>query len=266
MDIRTLRDDDFEAVFTAFNRAFSDYIVPLTLQREQLREMMVRRGYRPEASAAAFDGESIVAFVLNGLDRDRAYNTGTGVIPGSRRRGLSREILEMTMPVLREMGAATYLLEVLETNTPAFRLYETSGFRETRRLQCWSLPFEERAAALPRQREVLWDQWSGWWEFEPSWQNASASIERAREPFVAIGNESGYAIVFPAAADLAQLAVAPASRRNGIGRQLLNAASALARRPLRILNIDDRHHGIAAFLQSVGATRSVRQIEMAREI
>jgi hypothetical protein len=43
---------------------------------------------------------------------------------------------------------------------------------------------------------------------------------------------------------------------------LLLSAAALAGKPLRLINVDDNDRGTAAFLERVGAQRTVRQIEM----
>jgi GNAT superfamily N-acetyltransferase len=101
-------------------------------------------------------------------------------------------------------------------------------------------------------------------DVELSWQNSCASIRRATEPHVALGDERGAAVVFPASGDLPLLAVHRAARRRGHGTRLLAAAAARASRPLRILNIDARAAGIAAFMAAVGATPLVRQIELVR--
>ena len=58
------------------------------------------------------------------------------------------------------------------------------------------------------------------------------------------------------------LMVAATHRRRGIGRALLAAAHERAGKRLRIMNIDDRQAGIAAFLEKCGAQKMVRQIEM----
>jgi GNAT superfamily N-acetyltransferase len=105
-----------------------------------------------------------------------------------------------------------------------------------------------------------------WWDVEPSWQNATHSIRRARHPHRIIGNEDGYAVVFPSNGDVPQLAVRPEARRNGLGMQLLRAACAVANKPLRIINIDDRGAAVAAFLERAGATRVLRQIEMVKQL
>ena len=96
----------------------------------------------------------------------------------------------------------------------------------------------------------------------PTWQNSVASIRRANEPFVVIGDERGGVVVFSSNGDVPLLAVAPEHRRRGIGRALLAAAHERAGKRLRIMNVDDREQGIAAFLEKCGAQKMVRQIEM----
>lgn len=120
--IRTLRDDDFDAIHRAFVDAFSDYVVPMRPSAEALREMFTRRGWVPELSSGIFEDEALVAFTLNGLDGERAYDTGSGVIPSHRRRGLARQTMVHSIELLRDAGAATYQLEVLEPNAPAIGL------------------------------------------------------------------------------------------------------------------------------------------------
>ncbi|HUP62719.1 MAG TPA: N-acetyltransferase [Thermoanaerobaculia bacterium] len=176
--IRPLAARDFDAVHAAFLEAFSDYVVPFALTREQLEEMLARRGWVPEASAGVFDDARLVAFTLNGIDAARAYDTGTGVVPTHRRRGLGRAMLAETYPLLRERGCTEYVLEVLEQNEPAGALYRNAGFVETRRFQCWRLE-GGRPVRLPGADETsaLHEEW---WDIQPSWQNSTRSIERAR--------------------------------------------------------------------------------------
>ena len=93
--LRFLGETDFDALVAAFNDAFSDYLVPLHLTAPQLREMCVRRGVVLELSPAEFDGERIAGYTLNALGTFRgvpsAYDSGTGVVPSHRRRGLARQ-------------------------------------------------------------------------------------------------------------------------------------------------------------------------------
>lgn len=244
--IRTLTPDDFEAVFAAFADAFSDYVVKLSPTREQLAEMLTRRGYLPEASVGMFEDGRLVAFTLNGVDGDRAYDSGTGVVISHRRRGLGRTIMEASMDVLRARGCTSYVLEVIDANVRAVELYRGLGFREIRGLQCWSLAGDAVRAATAVAA------------LQTSWQNSDASVARAKDAHVILGDERGSVILFPGNGDLAQL-------RGVIDSTLLKEAATVAGKPLRIMNVDERDLEMAAFLEAAGATKTVRQLEMVAE-
>jgi ribosomal protein S18 acetylase RimI-like enzyme len=257
---RTLTAADFDAVHAAFVEAFSDYVVKLTPSRKQLAEMLTRRGYVPELSVGIFEDE-LVAFTLNGVEGEVAYDSGTGVIPSHRRRGLSRQMLAFVEQRLRERGCTRYVLEVIDANTPAIELYRKDGFTEVRQLQCWS--YEPRDSSVAFGEGALHPEW---WDVEPSWQNSTASLRRAKDRHAILGNGDGYAVVFPATGDVPQLAVRPEARRRGLGRQLLDAAATLAGKPLRLINVDARDAGIEAFLTSSGARKTVRQLELMKAL
>ncbi|HWS71800.1 MAG TPA: GNAT family N-acetyltransferase, partial [Thermoanaerobaculia bacterium] len=133
-------------------------------------------------------------------------------------------------------------------------------------LQCWSLVVPEERTKITEIANANLDEIASWGEMRLSWQNSVASIRRATEPHFVLGNEEGAIVVFPSNGDVPLLAVKPEARRRGLGRTLLRAAATRCAKPLRIMNIDDRSAGIAAFLESVGARKSVRQLEMLREL
>jgi ribosomal protein S18 acetylase RimI-like enzyme len=266
--IRTLTHDDLESLFAAFSAAFSDYVVPFTPDRDQLLEMFTRRGWVPELSVGAFDGEAMVAFTVNATEGDRAYDSGTGVVPTHRRCGLARAVMQRSFELLRPRE---YVLEVLDRNEKAFALYQSLGFEVVRGLQCWtfesqSLKVSQSHSGSAPMRLCDYETVRLWWDVQPSWQNSTNSIARAHAPHTILGNDDAYAVLFPGNGDLAQLAVRPEARRRGLGRALLEQAYAVAGKPLRILNVDERDAGIAAFLERVGARRIVRQYEMVRRL
>lgn len=262
--IRFLRDDDFDALVAAFNEAFSDYIVPMQLTAPQLREMCTRRGVVLELSPAEFDGGRIAGYTLNALGswngKPSAYDSGTGVVPSHRRRGLARQLLEVSLPALRARGAAQMVLEVLEPNERAAALYRSLGFEVTRRLQCWRY---SGAAALDRDAVeiALDDAPIELCDFAPTWQNSIESLRRSGDDRRVIAIDGGYVVVHAATGDLAQLAVDPARRRHGVGTRLLRHAAAVAAKPLRILNVEDSMSG---FLAAAGAEPFIAQLEMLR--
>jgi ribosomal protein S18 acetylase RimI-like enzyme len=253
---------DFDQIHGAFREAFSDYVVPMSPSREQLQEMLTRRGWRPELSVGAFREGVLAGFALNALDGEIAYNSGTGVIPAARRHHLAKEIMRASADVLRRAGARRYVLEVIESNTAARGLYEGEGFEAARRLQCWTYEGAGVTAVVDAIASPDWERLRAMWDIEPAWQNSTASIERARAAHVVIGGADAYAVLFPSTGDLAQLAVAKTKRRRGMGWRLLESAARVAAKPLRIMNVDAGDRGIAAFLQRCGAQKTIAQIEM----
>jgi ribosomal protein S18 acetylase RimI-like enzyme len=155
--IRTLRADDFDEIHRAFVDAFSDYVVPMKPAQDALREMFTRRGWVPELSSGIFEDNRLVAFTINGFDGVSGYDTGSGVIPSHRRRGLARQTMEHSIELLRKAGATRYVLEVLEPNVGAAALYRDVGFVETRRLDCWTVavPATSFASAAPHPSPLL---------------------------------------------------------------------------------------------------------------
>lgn len=263
--IRALSLTDFDSVHRAFLNAFSDYPVPMQMARSQLSEMLRRRGYVPELSAGCFDGDELVAFTLTGASHGYAYDTGTGVLPSHRRNGLGRQMMDFVLDRLRDAGYTKYRLEVIESNDAAVTLYLRSGFAITRSLQCWQY---DGPAGHSMQPIGLpdWELLRSWWDVEPSWQNSTESLHRAGDPFHVVGDADGYCVVFPSTGDVPQLAVRPGARRRGLGRRLLQSAATLAGKPLRLLNVDAHDPALDSFLETVGAHRTVRQLEMERTI
>ena len=259
--IRTLTEKDFPAIHAGFVSAFSDYVVPMKPSADQLRSMFVRRGWIPELSVGAFEDDAVTGFVINCVDGARAYNTGTGTVPTHRRAGLSRQLMMRSLDVLRGAGVGTYSLEVISTNDKAVALYRSLGFEETRRLDAWTLGFEGKTP--PGRRSVRTAPIDPqWWTSFPSWQNSPESIRRAREPHVVLGDDDSYLVLFPETGDVPLFAVRPERRRQGIGRALVAQASAAAGKGLRFINVDAGDDGVRSFLESVGATRLLTQLEM----
>jgi ribosomal protein S18 acetylase RimI-like enzyme len=264
IEIRNLAGLSFETLTAAFNDAFSDYDIPANYPVEYLRGLVTRRGFRPDLAAGAFDGERLVGFVFNCLDGDDAYNSGTGVVISHRRQGIARQLMQRSIETL---PAKHYWLEVIETNHRAHALYRELGFEEPRRLQSWKYEAADRNATTLRElANVHLRDYEAFFDMRPSWQNTIRSIERAAEPHVAIGDERAIVVLFPSNGDIPLLAVHPEARQQGLGHALIDLAARRAAKPLRIMNIEDDAEGINTFLDRIGATRFVRQLEMVKAL
>jgi len=275
MKIAALEGIGVDRLAKAFNVAFADYAVPMVMTEDRLAEMLRRRGFRPDLSVGAFEGEEIVGFTLTGLGMWRGlltgYDTGTGVVAAWRGRGLAREMMDAVLSLLRGASARQYLLEVIRSNEPAVKLYQGLGFHTTREFECFQIDPAPAAApegwTFERRDTPDWDTFGALWNHEPSWQNAIASIARAGDEkviLVAIRGDKigGYAIVFPSRCDLAQLAVAPEYRRRGLGRALLTEARQRSSGPLKALNVEAGDTATVEFMRRSGAKELPGQYEM----
>ena len=280
-EIRSLAGTPFGVIAEAFGAAFAEYEVQIP--PAELASMLRRRGFDPLLSFAAFDGERIAAFTLNGIGLfggvRTAYDTGTGTLPGYRGRGLAVRIFETSLPHLRAAGISRYLLEVLQHNTAAVSVYRKLGFEVSREFNYFRAAggdvriggTDHRVcpAEIADVRAVAPE----FWDFEPSWQNSFEATERAPEDFTALAafdkdRPVGYVIFEPAAGDITQIAVAKPYRRQGIASALLAGMLGQNRAPgIKCINTEiGRDDSLAGFLEAAGIAHAGRQFEMIKKL
>ncbi len=283
MEIKSLGKIDFETIFIAFSKAFADY--DIQLNHDELKTMLKRRGFNPELSVAAFDGEDIVAFTLNGIGnyngKKMAYDTGTGTLKQYRGQGLATKIFEYSIPFLKKENINHYLLEVLQHNTKAVSVYRKINFKTTREFNYFVWKNKEfkneiENVSTPFKIESIdieeYDMFSDFWDFYPSWQNSFESIQRAREDFVILGvfidkKLIGYCIFEPDSGDITQIAVDKAHRRKGVASLLLLEASKQNKcSTTKIVNADITCSSIVDFLKAKNVEVTGKQFEMIKEI
>lgn len=283
MEIKSLSETDFGVIFHAFNQAFADY--EIQLDRQQLRTMVKRRGFNPGLSFAAFEGNEIVAFTLNGTGNFNgiatAYDTGTGTLKGYRGKGLATQIFEYSIPFLREQNIKQYLLEVLQHNTKAVSVYKNIGFEVSREFNYFRQENEKikndiKTSDIPCSIKQInirdFDFLPDFRDFYPSWQNSFESINRASNDFVSLGafienKLAGYCVFEPVSGDITQIAVDKQCRRKGIASLLLREMTGLNKnQAVKVINTDISCSSITAFLKSKNIEITGMQYEMIREI
>lgn len=283
MEIKSLEKTNFETLFKAFSKAFADY--DIQLNADELKTMWKRRGFNPSLSFAAFIGEEIVAFTLNGIGNfneiQMAYDTGTGTLKEYRGQGLATKIFEYSIPYLKEANINHYLLEVLQHNTKAISVYQKIGFKVTREFNYFVWKNEELKNEVKKSDAIyLIDRFEiskhdtipAFWDYYPSWQNSFESIHRASEDFIYLGVFAdkkllGYCIFEPNSGDITQIAVDKAHRRNGIASLLLHEVSKLNKNSkTKLINSDIICNSMVYFLKAKNIEITGKQFEMMKEI
>jgi ribosomal protein S18 acetylase RimI-like enzyme len=123
-----------DSFVAALNTAYSDYYVPIYLTPRGFNEMVLRESVDLSASAAALHDGRIVGMGLLAIRGQRGWIGGMGVVPGFRRQGVGRRVLEHLIAQGRQHSLDTLQLEVITANKGAFQLYLSCGFEIAREL------------------------------------------------------------------------------------------------------------------------------------
>jgi ribosomal protein S18 acetylase RimI-like enzyme len=280
MEYRTLESEPLETIYECFIEAFSDYIVTMQLPIEKFCKTMKRNNVDLEYSIGLYDRSDLVGFILNGVglwnNSPTVYDSGTGICKKYRGKKYSRRMIELLKQKLKS-DFSQYLLEVIQTNTPAYTLYSTLGFKVIRELLCFSgekenLNTEIRANYDLHFRKLSFLDWSmleTFWNSRPSWQNSIQAVERISDQLEKIGayigsNCVGYGIFDPQSGEIVQIAVRKNQRGRGVGAMLLQKISRETKgsKTLRIVNIDKNDRDTINFFKKNGFVNDITQYEM----
>jgi ribosomal protein S18 acetylase RimI-like enzyme len=115
-------------------RAFEGYIVPIRFEPSMLDGMIRAEAVDINASRVAIingDPAGIGLIARRGFDCRLA---AMAIAPDYRSKGVGRKLVHHVVHEAAERGEQRMLLEVIEQNDPAVRLYESAGFHRMRRL------------------------------------------------------------------------------------------------------------------------------------
>jgi ribosomal protein S18 acetylase RimI-like enzyme len=278
-----LSADGFPQAHATFVEAFSDYQIDMsymTIERSWLRNL--KSGVQYDCSVGAFDGEKLVGLTFVGLDdwkgEKAAFDSGTGIIPAYRGQGLAKAMFEFILPRLRERGVSKFLLEVLQTNSPAIRAYTKTGFTITREFACYNLLPDSFSSASnsPDKFEVRTidkakvQEFKTLTDWQPSWENSFSGMDRIEDKLIRLGAFKGdqcvgVLVFYPLLRWIMSVVVVEEFRRQGVASTLLNTLMADLCGDtdiVKIPNIDRLDKGMLDFFENAGARHEIDQFEM----
>lgn len=263
-----------EELLEAFNAAFEGYFVPLQLSVEQLAFKLQVDEVALEYSVGAFDKGKLVGFILHGIAEHQgkltAYNAGTGVIKAHRGQQLTNQLYEYILPILKSIGLHYSILEVIQENKAAVKIYQQVGFQILRGLTCYqqqqAIPDTAPARVQQRTGENLWLLPHYLTDTTPTWQMAFHSIQHYQEQllqFIIVeqGQLLASLMVYQKTGRILQLYVEPTHRRKGLGSLLLGRAASFVT-GLSIINVEETRTDLNAFLKHLGFEKTLKQYEM----
>ena len=122
-----------------FNAAFAGYVGgAFELDAASLASFISLQGIDLSYSrfARAEDGP-LVSFGYINKTGAVSRLAGMGTIASARRSGVAAALLSTVLSEARERGESVMILEVIEQNPPALKLYESAGFLRVTRLLGW---------------------------------------------------------------------------------------------------------------------------------
>jgi len=275
IDYRPISKVNFNVFTEAFNLAYSDYFVPISMTPPSFRALMERDSIDLDCSVAAVEHDQIIGTGLLGIRNQYGWIGGMGVVPSRRHEGIGRQMMLHLLACGRERGLQRIDLEVIEANHAAYALYKQLGFVDHRYLIALesdhtnAIPLDPRfqiaahsAGALLINYALFHDQPNCWQRSLPALQALAPHMDA----YAALENEEivGYAVGWmnDSTLRLLDLATHPAHDRGPIAASILAflhhefpAAHGNA------VNISAGDPALTAF-ESLGYKTFLRQIEM----
>lgn len=282
-NIRTLENTGIETIHSAFVNAFSDYQVDISyMTLDVIEKRFIKNGYHPELSAGVFDGDELKGFTIVGVGKFNGGRSGfdimTGLVKDYRGKGLANQMFDLIKTKMKEEAIDNFYLEVLQENGPAIKAYTKTGFKKIRGLNCYNLKVGKVKPARPIETIVFIDQaerseidkFSGYLDWEPSWENHFESIKRIPDHVQIIvanvfNRKAGILVYYPTLKWILTLAVDPEFRRKGIASAMLEYlvdTLPVYVREIKVLNVDDKDKAMNAFLRISGFEKVTSQYEM----
>ncbi|MEO9849833.1 MAG: GNAT family N-acetyltransferase [Reichenbachiella sp.] len=266
-----------------FIEAFSDYKVNMKMSREAFEDRMLSKlNIEFEISPGIYSGDKLVGFIFQSMNTYEgqlaAYNGGTGVIPGYTGQGLTGRMYDFILPEMKKRGIEKCVLEVLTDNARAISAYENAGFERGKTFQCFMLKdgrlnnIRNLSDRFSKVLDFSIEEYSSIGEIQPGMLDQLSQIKHhlAKESILEFrkGDELlAYIIFQPGNGRIAQLAVRPEFRRQGIAGALVYQAQQLCEsKALSVLNIETKQEGVINFFTKLGFGCDLLQFEMQKKI
>lgn len=274
---QSLENIEISNIHEAFLNAFSDYVVPMKISLEQFQRLLIRRGYQAKKSVGVFQDDQLVGFVLTSTRQWQStpttYVIGLGLSPKHRGHGLAKALMQQAT-LHNESHTQQFLLEVITSNQPALKLYQSLGYQISRELLCFSIPKADLTLSSADHVDIKTSQCtpdydvSAFWDKHTSWQYSQDTLATEPNYFVYVTayihqNLVGYGVIDPISGDIYQLAVHPEHRRQGVASTILSTLCQQTESPkIGCSNIDINNESLIAFLQKQQFKLVISQYEM----
>lgn len=262
-------------------RSFAGYFVTIRPDVPALANMLRTDGTDLAASQVVLDGDQPVGLAFIARRGWVSRVAAMGVVEEARGRGVGYFLMERLVAQARARHDRLQVLEVIEANEPATRLYQAHGFQPRRRLlgfvaEPWKTAPAAPARAAGESLEVVDPRRVGQamtrfgspaaGERGLPWQVAGESLAALAPPFAAFRQGPAWVVVSNPRLNPVQvrgLVVAPEARRQGRATALLGALRArFPRRRFRVPGLTPEGPAAGPFVAAGFQADELSQVEM----
>ena len=133
-ELRSVLEFGLSETAEVLKEAFADYVVRIPFSPSMLARLLVHDSIDPGASKVVLSDGVAIGASLIGRRGWTSRLAGMAIVPEARGQGIGGWLLSALIDAAAERGDRHVVLEVIEGNERAIRLYERSGFRRVRRL------------------------------------------------------------------------------------------------------------------------------------
>jgi len=216
------------------NRGFEDYSVPIQFNTVTFSNMQRKDGIDLPLSRVLIvdDQPSGIALIAHRDTRRASRLAAMGIAREVRGKGAGTWFMDGLIREARRRGDHEMVLEVIEQNEPAVRLYRRSGFQTVRRLIGFvrtDARENERSALYKVELRELGRLISQQGLADLPWQLSGESLAQMDSPACAYSNGKAYIAMSNLEAEhvvIWSLLVEQAARGNGLGTDILKSVIA----------------------------------------
>lgn len=123
-----------EALTQLYDQTRADYLIPMQLDPAGLANYIHLYDVDLAHSWVARRGDLLLGLAMLGVRPGRTWMTRLGVLPGERRSGAGGALLRALLDSSRTIDCPLAILEVIQGNAPAHKLFLKEGFQPTHEL------------------------------------------------------------------------------------------------------------------------------------
>ena len=275
ISVQSLACVDLQTIQHCFNASFKNYYTPVQLDKHQIAEKLITEAIDLKLSFGIFNGDELIGFMLNGIDmagnQKVAYMAASGILPEYRGYKLFYQLQEHSIQELKKAAVNKVVLEVIEQNTAAIKIYERFNFVVNRKLNSYAgkLILHD---LQPVEIEVLptpdWELIRKNCEWKPSWQFGTNCIKRAQSTYkllVAYSNKLAvaYCISNFDTGTVAHFGCCELEHKEIYLSALFNKIKEISNtQNISVVNVDTNACYANTFLLSIGLSRLFTSCEM----